>query len=268
METGEQVPTSIQARPLCAAKTLKGTPCKNYAKAGSKYCGRHIFSRTSNARWFENTWFQLLVLVLALAGVGVTIYYGRTGATKEAQDQQTEILRKEKDELESFKPKLKLMVNGTFLDENDILRITNLAPSLHLEVQNIGILTAEHVAIHVFSPLDETNVIANGWNWGGRGGWRNVNINVNGQLHEERRDQGHWFLPPEPSVPSYGRVAPVTPFIIKTNYEAVVMPISIVIYADRGKRQEYLIWLVDPKSLSYVNILPGSGTKIKYPTGE
>ncbi len=79
--------TATLRRPQCDARTIKGTRCRNSAKEGSAYCGRHSVSRTTNARWFENTWYQLLTLLLAVVGILVTVRACNLGATSEKQNE-------------------------------------------------------------------------------------------------------------------------------------------------------------------------------------
>jgi len=64
----------------CMAKTVLGKPCKNSAKEGHRFCWLHCLSRTTNARWYQNSVVQALVaVVLAIFGIIATWYYGTNG---------------------------------------------------------------------------------------------------------------------------------------------------------------------------------------------
>jgi hypothetical protein len=78
--------SEIDARQTrCAAKTITGKLCKNVPEKGHKYCWFHCRSRTTDARFYQNS------VVQALAGIVATVLVGglsfQLGPTKEKQDQ-------------------------------------------------------------------------------------------------------------------------------------------------------------------------------------
>jgi hypothetical protein len=91
----DEKPAALQTL-QCKARTIKGSRCKNPVKEGHEFCARHSISRTTKARWFENTWYQLLLLLLAVGAILVTVRACKLGATAE---KQTEGLRMENTEL-------------------------------------------------------------------------------------------------------------------------------------------------------------------------
>ena len=69
----------------CRAKTLKGKPCKNAPKQGHEFCWRHCLSRTTDARWYQNSVLQMVLGVVATMVFG--FLYFHLGPTKEKQDE-------------------------------------------------------------------------------------------------------------------------------------------------------------------------------------
>ncbi|HZR17575.1 MAG TPA: hypothetical protein VFE51_09635 [Verrucomicrobiae bacterium] len=113
-------------RKTCRAKTVGGKECKNLAKEGTEYCWLHSLSRTENARWWEDSRIQALIIILAVVGVLATIYYGKTGATKEGQasietkqDTNLQATLDTKAEMTSLKKLVKKQM-GILDDENSV----------------------------------------------------------------------------------------------------------------------------------------------------
>jgi len=69
----------------CSATTITGKPCKNQSKQGSRFCWLHSLSRTTDARWYQNTVLQWITGILATVLVGW--WFFNLGPTKEKQDE-------------------------------------------------------------------------------------------------------------------------------------------------------------------------------------
>ena len=166
-------------------------------------------------------------------------------------------------ELQSFKPTFDLELNGTNLGQFNVIDSPH-SPQIALRVLNTSRIAAEHLAVDLLAPLDDTNVIAGGWAPQTASGVLGYHRLVNSNTELITKQAGHWRVDSEHSIANQG--AFIAPILIVTNYEGLYLPLDLRVSADRGTTKKIFVYLMFKEGRDRIVVVPGQeGTSVVFP---
>jgi hypothetical protein len=144
--------------------------------------------------------------------------------------------------LQQPSPKFSVSVDGVTLTDtnNNQLLFHPMNPgNLKIFVSNVGGISAEHLTVDLYAPLDSTNVLAPDWQLQANGAGTLVVINQTNNFP----NLGHWVVESTLSIANEVSFKPPN-FTILTNASGRIVPLFVMVHSDRTKLQRFEMTLL------------------------